>query len=38
MGKTIFTYVHIEKKSSSPDPAYPISIKLGINHPSVKGI
>jgi hypothetical protein len=33
IGKTIFTYVCIEKKSSRP-----ISIKLGINHPWVKGI
>jgi hypothetical protein len=37
IGKTIFTYVYIEKiffsRTSSP-----ISIKLGINHPWVKGI
>jgi hypothetical protein len=33
IGKTIFTYVYIEKKSSSPEP-----IKLGINHTWVKGI
>jgi hypothetical protein len=37
IGKTIFTYAYIEKivffRTSRP-----ISIKLGINHPWVKGI
>jgi hypothetical protein len=34
--KTIFTYVDIEKISSRT--STPISIKLGANHPWVKGI
>jgi hypothetical protein len=37
MGKTIFTYVYIEKKIFSRT-STPISIKLGAKHPSVKGI
>jgi hypothetical protein len=36
-GKTIFTYVYIEKKIFSRT-SRPISIKLGTNHPLVKGI
>jgi hypothetical protein len=37
LGKTIFTYVYIEKKFFSRS-SWPITIKLGINHPWVKGI
>jgi hypothetical protein len=37
IGKTIFTYVYIEKIFFSRT-SRPISIKLGINHPWVKGI
>ena len=37
IGKTIFTYVYIEKKIFSRT-SRPISIKLGISHPWVKEI
>jgi hypothetical protein len=37
IGKTIFTYVYIEKKIFLSRTSSPISIKLGINHPWVKG-
>jgi hypothetical protein len=37
IGKIIFTYVYIEKKTFSRT-SWPISIKLGKNHPWVKGI
>jgi hypothetical protein len=37
IGKTIFTYVYIEKIFFSRT-SRPISIKLGRNHPWVKGI
>jgi hypothetical protein len=38
LGKTIFAYVYIEKKNFFPRTSKPISIKLGTNHPWVKGI
>jgi hypothetical protein len=38
IGKTIFTYVYIEKKNFFSRTSSPISFKLGINHPWVKGI
>ena len=37
IGKTIFAYFYIEKKIFSRT-SRPIQIKLGINHPWVKGI
>ena len=37
VGKTIFTCVYIEKKIFSRT-SWPISIKLGTNHPWVQGI
>jgi hypothetical protein len=37
IGKTILTCVYIEKKNFSRT-SRPVSVKLGINHPWVKGI